>query len=559
MKVSRATGSKAYLIPYPVESFSKPILIEFKNTYIGRDPNDSIQIANAQISRKHALITAENGRYQLEDLGSQNGTYLNHERIDKTALNSHDKITIGNRTFLFLLQSETIGKLMMAPSIAATDTIAISADELDLSEMWAQNAQLAAQGFFQYAADQHQDKAPPDSLAHTRLSLLYRLSENLRETNDIKPIYDQGLDLILEAIPAADYALVATKSRTDESFNIVACKLPDDNTFDGDAIPISHTLFDWVLLEKVTLVSHNICNDIRFQDSDSIRVHNLRSIVCAPIIRKQNVIGLLYAGSHSIVNAMSQADALFASAVANELALNIDNLQLQKTALINERMAAIGLTITNLAHNIKNLIALNQGAVQLMDIHVKEMANPKIEKTWEWIQQSFSGINRLSAGMLAYVKEDNLQLKPLEINQSILNYRKAFENSLSYTHLKFEFSLSKDKTVWMMDEAQFQRALFNLVINAADAVKNNKKGRIRISTSVSKDQHLTVSVMDNGIGIPSQKMGKVLELFFTTKGTSGTGLGLPMVQKFVEKSGGKLEFESKEGSGSIFKMIFPKI
>ncbi|MDJ0722309.1 MAG: HAMP domain-containing sensor histidine kinase, partial [Desulfobacterales bacterium] len=59
------------------------------------------------------------------------------------------------------------------------------------------------------------------------------------------------------------------------------------------------------------------------------------------------------------------------------------------------------------------------------------------------------------------------------------------------------------------------------------------------------------------IGIPAKNRSKVLELFFTTKGSKGTGLGLPMVNKFVEKSGGELRFQSEEGQGAVFTMTFP--
>jgi signal transduction histidine kinase len=69
---------------------------------------------------------------------------------------------------------------------------------------------------------------------------------------------------------------------------------------------------------------------------------------------------------------------------------------------------------------------------------------------------------------------------------------------------------------------------------------------------------LRISVEDNGCGIPENDKGRILDLFFTSKGTKGTGLGLPMVQKFVERSGGQLEFQSEENKGSIFTMIFPQ-
>ena len=66
-----------------------------------------------------------------------------------------------------------------------------------------------------------------------------------------------------------------------------------------------------------------------------------------------------------------------------------------------------------------------------------------------------------------------------------------------------------------------------------------------------------VAVQDNGCGIDQDKQLKIMDLFFTTKGTNGSGLGLPMVNKFVRSSGGKLRFESQKGIGTTFKMVFP--
>jgi len=110
-----------------------------------------------------------------------------------------------------------------------------------------------------------------------------------------------------------------------------------------------------------------------------------------------------------------------------------------------------------------------------------------------------------------------------------------------------------------MDEVRLKQALLNLVINAADALKDREDARIVIETSVSNGRNLLISVADNGCGIAEGNKDKVLDLFFTTKGSRGTGLGLAMVQKFVEKSGGKLKFESEEGEGSVFKMFFPRV
>jgi signal transduction histidine kinase len=372
-------------------------------------------------------------------------------------------------------------------------------------------------------------------------------------------VYEEGIDLIMKAMPAAEYALVAKRSTSRDAFNILSFKFADQREASVDTIPISHTVFDWVLTEKVTLVSENLIEDQRFQESESISINDLRSIVCAPISGKNRVIGLLYAQANNLVSPFTKEDAKFVSAVANEIALNIDNIRFRKEMLSNERMAAVGLTVSNLAHNLKNLLAFNQTAVQLMDSYINENDYSRIEQKWHWIKNSLDNISKLSTDMLTYVKDDDLQRYPIDINALISDSRSVLENSLSGDGVKLEMSLTEQNALWVMDEVRLKQALLNLVINAADALKDREDARIVIETSVSNGRNLLISVADNGCGIAEGNKDKVLDLFFTTKGSRGTGLGLAMVQKFVEKSGGKLKFESEEGEGSVFKMFFPRV
>ncbi len=161
--------------------------------------------------------------------------------------------------------------------------------------------------------------------------------------------------------------------------------------------------------------------------------------------------------------------------------------------------------------------------------------------------------------MLEYVREDELYLKRVDIGRLVKATRQMFEDNQSREGPEFAYDLTDEKTLWKIDEIQLQQALLNLILNAADALEDTPQGRILISTSVRQGRTLLISVADNGCGIPENEKQKILELFFTTKGSKGTGLGLPMVQKFVEKSGGQLKFQSEEGKGSVFTMMFPQI
>ena len=549
-------GLEAYLIPFPAESFSKPVPIKLGKTTIGREPSNTIQIAHESISEKHSLISFRDGQYLLTDLNTNGGTLINGKRIETARLQHHDKISFGSRTFLFLTKSQPLYSSAYQSRLSSKNTtVTISEDDVDPSELLAQRAQDAALAIFSQGESEAERASDERLSAHQRLALLYQLSEKLRSTNELDEILDKGLELILKAIGAAERAMVLLGSNPREELQVSAVKYRSPE--DADAFPISRTISDWVLSEKMVLVSQDLSEDCRFQDSESIRIHNLNSILVVPLIKEDNVIGMLYIDGRNILEAFDQQDVAFAAAVANELALCIENVRLQYELIQNERMAAIGLTMSNLAHNIKNLLALNQNAVDLLKLQLKGLKNEKIDKSWGYIQQSFTRIHNLTVNMLAFAKDQDIVLRPSSVNSIILSNRDAIEHSLRSKGILLELDLDPDIPKWMMDANQFQRVLLNLVVNAIDAVKGVSDGTITISTTVDKERGLTVSIADNGCGITEDRQDQIFELFYTTKGSGGSGLGLPMVKKFVEKMGGTLTLVSEPDAGATFTMSFP--
>src|SRR5262249_40966931 len=98
--------------------------------------------------------------------------------------------------------------------------------------------------------------------------------------------------------------------------------------------------------------------------------------------------------------------------------------------------------------------------------------------------------------------------------------------------------------------------IVNLIFNAVDALEG--KGRITVLTGTSVGE-AWVEVADTGPGIPPQIKTRILEPFFTTKGDSGTGLGVSIVYAFTQRHGGRLEIESEPDHGARFKMCFPAL
>ncbi len=549
----------AYLLPHPIESLSKPIPVSPNRATIGRSLQSAIILTSDSVSRRHAVMISREGNYYVKDMDSRNGTFINGEKVTISRVDHHDRITFGNQTFLFLKKSGERGRQATDHIIDANSTIVLSREDIEPSGFLAYAPECARFSLFpqkESATQPEEQEIKTLKQAHHRLSLIYRFSERLRTTQNPREILRDGLDLILEAVPPAERAAIMLRSGRSGTLEVAASRNRSKEDC-GTGIQVSRTLLDWVLTEKMALMTQNVADDIRLKDSESIKVDHLNAVICVPVIVTGKVIGILYVDSVNLFEQMTQEDVAFTAAVANELALTIVNIQLQKSAIHNERMAAIGLTVSNLAHNIKNLAMINQNAVDLMQIHLNRIGDEKTDTCWKIIRNSLTQINNLSVEMLEYVSEQELSPTSTDINRTILAHTDHLSQGLEKKGLTFTFELSPENPRWMIDAKQFQRALLNIIVNAIDAVGNKPDGKICITTAVEEGRRLVVAVQDNGSGIDPDKQHKIFDLFYTTKGTSGSGLGLPMVNKFIESSGGKLSVVSEKGVGSTFQMIFP--
>jgi signal transduction histidine kinase len=98
--------------------------------------------------------------------------------------------------------------------------------------------------------------------------------------------------------------------------------------------------------------------------------------------------------------------------------------------------------------------------------------------------------------------------------------------------------------------------LLNLLTNAIDAL-DEEGGEVKISTQSQGENEVLITVEDNGAGIPEKIRQRIFDVFFSTKGSQGTGLGLAVTRKIIEEHGGVIEAESTPDEGSKFTITLP--
>ncbi|MBT8356249.1 MAG: FHA domain-containing protein [Desulfobacterales bacterium] len=547
----------AYLIPLPVGTFSTSIPLDPGVVTIGRRRSNTIHLANGSVSRNHARISLEDGQYVLSDLESRNGTYVNKKRIKNIPLKHDDRIAFGGCSFVFSLEDPEPDDTNPTYT-SIEDTIHFLEDDAQLPEMVESKAEIAAQTFLD--PKKGRKDISPDQLinGHDRLLLLYQLIDKLRYEKNIDEILRMGTDLIFSALHSAERCVVMLRPSSKEPLEARIVKNRHQNP-DEDGIPVSQTIINKVIKEKVALVSRDALEDSRFETGESIMVHNLKSLICVPLFTGRKVNGVVHIDSSMMIDSFNQYDLEFVAAIANEMSITIDNSRLQHEALQNERMAAIGLTITNIAHNIRNMLTINKGVEEVMSMQVSQIGDEKLVKIWSLIRKSLEQINNLSSNMLDFTRVHPFKLDLCDINSTVLKYREFFEENLSRKGIKLEMDLDPNLPKWVMNESGLKRALLNLVVNANDAIKGKEDGIITISTFADAQNHLNINVSDNGCGVEPDKIKNIFQLFFTTKGTKGSGLGLPMVQRFAERLGGTITAKSKVNEGSTFTLNIPWI
>ena len=149
------------------------------------------------------------------------------------------------------------------------------------------------------------------------------------------------------------------------------------------------------------------------------------------------------------------------------------------------------------------------------------------------------------------------QIEEVDLGGVLEDVFLLMRHELELDKIKILQDIPKDLPPVKVDRRHFEEILFNLMMNACQAIKAQEiEGEIAIS-AVQQNGHVNILIRDNGPGIPSDKINQIFEPFYTTK-DDGTGLGLYVTKQLVEKSNGKISVKSKFPSGVEFSLRFPR-
>jgi signal transduction histidine kinase len=220
-----------------------------------------------------------------------------------------------------------------------------------------------------------------------------------------------------------------------------------------------------------------------------------------------------------------------------------------------ERLGAVGQTVAGLAHTIKNLLMGLEGGMYIVDGGLRRGDVPRIAKGWDILQRNFEKTTTLVKDFLSFAKGRLPELSPTDPNALAHDVIDLYREAARLQGVELILEAGGEVRPAPLDRQGIETCLTNLISNAIDAaaMRDQAGGRVVLKTSEETGE-LVFEVADNGCGMDWEVKGKVFTTFFTTKGGSGTGLGLLTTRKIVQEHGGRIDVASAPGEGATFRI-----
>ncbi len=504
---------------------------------VGRLSTNPVCLADLRTSRRHFELQVKGSQIRLVDLGSGNGTRVNGAAVHNAELRPGDKIELGDTVLEFRadppsnsdrtrLVVRTAGD---APSAIvhrvpadAGSAILRKPEQTESDWLKVRLANLAALYEASAATSTILD---PDEL-------LGRIAELVRRSTDA----DHACTLLLDA----------------ESGLLLPG--PVRARHGGGELVVSRTVVDAVLKSREGLLLRDAKSDERFRDGASIVRHKLREVICVPMQGRHETVGALFLDA-AAEGTFTEDHLQFAVAVAHQAALAVEETHYYLARIQAERLAAVGQAIAGLSHHIKNIMQGVRFGSDLVRGGLDSSDREMLEKGWNLVEKNQKRIDDLILDMLSYSKEREPILEATDLAGVVREAVEVVSGRAAEAGVTIDCQFGALPPV-QLDSEGIHRAVLNLLGNAIDALNGTDNPRLDLTLEVA-DGYAELRIRDNGPGVPPELHDEIFKPFVSSKGSRGTGLGLPASRKTLREHGGDLLVETTDGAGATFLFRLP--
>ena len=287
---------------------------------IGRDSVCDVVINDMKLSRIHSEIIFEDDAYIYHDKESRNGSYINNNRVSRQILISGDQIRIGDTIFKVLQDDLSTSFKWQKGNPLVTSKVPLNklSDQLE-------KAITSPEATLQKAPGTDTQKQALIGKLLKNLETIYKVGTAINSIQTLDELLDQIAEMLLEVFQDVQRVCILLKE-DEKNFEPKFIKKRRD--VPSDSFHMSQSIINNAVKEKVCLLANDASRDGRFSAAESVISLNLRSVMCAPLVSKDVVLGAIYLDNCEKPNCFDENDVALLSALANQSATAIENSKL---------------------------------------------------------------------------------------------------------------------------------------------------------------------------------------------------------------------------------------
>jgi PAS domain S-box-containing protein len=227
---------------------------------------------------------------------------------------------------------------------------------------------------------------------------------------------------------------------------------------------------------------------------------------------------------------------------------------------LESQLSSLGLLIGSLSHGIKGLLTGLDGGIYLVNSALARGDQARLTQGWEMVRRNVERIRSLVLNILYYAKDREPHWEAVSLEALTEEALSAVATRAQESRVRFVRQYQPDDGVFEADAKAIRALLINVLENSVDACRiDQKKSAHEVTVRLrGAPAEVCVEIEDNGIGMERESREKAFTLFFSSKGTEGTGLGLFIADRIVKTHGGSIAVESEVGRGTLFRIVMPR-
>ena len=239
---------------------------------------------------------------------------------------------------------------------------------------------------------------------------------------------------------------------------------------------------------------------------------------------------------------------------------NLERL-IHEKAEIQDHLSSLGLLVSSVSHGIKGLLTQLDGSIYLVDSGLKRKDLKQIAEGRTALKETADRIRKMIQNILYYAKKRTPSLTEVKTTLFVKEVLNAVAPRIKKAAIDLKVALASAPKHLLVEQESLHTALVSIIDNAIDACEKAAVDGPHIIEFIveTRDSNVAIIIKDDGIGMDQETCDKLFGVFFSTKGRSGTGLGLFIAEKIVRQHQGAIAVDSKLDRGSTFTILIPTI